>query len=71
MFLSKFTNGNHALDDKKHTNQSVSFLFVRLVDELGQKDDVGLGHMSCMNNNDTEEQDITFLYKLASGSCNT
>jgi len=39
----------------------------RLVDELGEKGEVTLGHMSCMNNSEEDEQDITFLYKLSPG----
>ncbi|KAL5256929.1 hypothetical protein ACHWQZ_G012010 [Mnemiopsis leidyi] len=41
----------------------------RLVDELGERGEVTLGHMSCLNNNEEDEQDITFLYKLSPGSC--
>jgi len=40
----------------------------RLVDELGKTYSVALGHMSCMSD-EGDEDNITFLYKLAPGAC--
>ena len=47
--------------------QLTNLHFHRLVDELGERGEVTLGHMSCLNNDEEDEQDITFLYKLSPG----
>ena len=39
----------------------------RLVDDLSSTPGVSLGHMSCLGNSESDDQDITFLYTLAPG----